>query len=108
MVRRVGAAVLAAVAIGVALLVGDLALSVYHTTKLRDESAAVQRSTELLLALDNVLSLAVDAETGQRGYVITGKKEYLAPYRAAVGSIHAQMDALERLVGDDLADAEAP
>ncbi|HEY3634121.1 MAG TPA: PAS domain S-box protein, partial [Caldimonas sp.] len=101
MVRRVGPAVLAAVAIGVALLVGNLALSVYHTKQLRDESAAVQRSTELLLALDNVLSLAVDAETGQRGYVITGKKEYLAPYRAAVGSIHAQMDALERLVGDD-------
>ena len=58
-------------------------------------------SSELLLAIDNVLSLAVDAETGQRGYVITGKKEYLAPYRAAVGSIQAQMDALERLVGDD-------
>ncbi len=48
---------LAAVAIGVALLVGNLALSVYNTTQLRDESAAVQHSTEVLLALDNVLSL---------------------------------------------------
>src|SRR4029078_10100406 len=45
--------------------------------------------------------LAVDAETGQRGYVITGRQEYLAPYRAAVGSIHTQMDALEQLTADD-------
>ena len=101
MVRRVGGAVLAAIAIGAALLVGNLALSVYHTTQLRDESAAVLGSNELLLALDNVLKLAVDAETGQRGYVITGRQEYLAPYRAAVGSIHAQMNALERLTAAD-------
>jgi PAS domain S-box-containing protein len=101
MVRRVSTAVLVAVATGAALLVGNFALSVYHTTQLRDESTAVLRSNELLLALDNVLSLAVDAESGQRGYVITGRQEYLAPYRAAVGSIHQQMDALERLTGDD-------
>ena len=101
MVRRVGAAVLAAIAIGAALVVANFALSVHHTTRLRDEAAAVLRSSELLLALDNVLSLAVDAETGQRGYVITGRQEYLAPYRAAVGSIHKQMDALERLTETD-------
>ena len=58
-------------------------------------------SNELLLALDNVLSLVKDAESGQRGYVITGEPEYLAPYRAAVASIQAQMDALERLARDD-------
>jgi len=101
MVRRVGAAVLAAVAIGSALLVANFVLSVHHTRQLRDESAAVVGSSELLLALDNVLSLAVDAETGQRGYVITGRDEYLAPYRAAVASIHRQMDALEQLTEPD-------
>ena len=58
-------------------------------------------SNELLLALDNVLSLAKDAETGQRGYVITGRPEYLVPYRAAVGSIRPQLDALERLIAGD-------
>jgi len=101
MVRRVGAAVLAAVAIGSVLLVANFALSVVHTQQLRDESAAVVGSSELLLALDNVLSLAIDAESGQRGYVITGRDEYLAPYRAAVASIHRQMDALEKLTEPD-------
>ena len=101
MVRRVGRIVIAAAAIGAALLVGNVAVSVYHTAQLRHESAAVLRSNELLLALDNVLSLVKDAESGQRGYVITGRQEYLAPYRAAVGSIQAQMDALERLTRAD-------
>src|SRR5678816_4628376 len=101
MVRRAGVAVLTAVAIGAALLVANFVLSVHHTRQLRDESAAVLASSELLLALDNVLVLAVDAESGQRGYVITGRDEYLSPYRAAVASIHRQMDALEKLTEAD-------
>ena len=101
MVRRVGRIVIAAAAIGAAVLVGNAAVSVFHTAALRNESAAVLHSNELLLALDNVLSLVKDAESGQRGYVITGRPEYLAPYRAAVASIQAQMDALERLARED-------
>ena len=99
MVRRVGRIVIAAVAIGAAAARRQPRASRSITPpQLRDESAAVLHSNELLLALDNVLSLVKDAESGQRGYVITGRPEYLAPYRAAVGSIQAQMDALERLV----------
>ncbi len=101
MVRRVGRIVIAAAAIGAVLLVANAAVSVYHTAQLRSESAAVLRSNELLLALDNVLSLVKDAESGQRGYVITGRQEYLAPYRAAVDSIQAQLNSLERLTGAD-------
>jgi len=101
MVRRVGRIVIAAAAIGAAVLVGNAAVSVFHTAQLRHESAAVLHSNELLLALDNVLSLVKDAESGQRGYVITGDPEYLAPYRAAVASIQAQLDALERLASED-------
>ena len=101
MVRRVGRIVIAAAAIGAAVLVGNAAVSVFRTAQLRHESAAVLHSNELLLALDNVLSLVKDAESGQRGYVITGDPEYLAPYRAAVASIQAQLDVLERLASED-------
>jgi PAS domain S-box-containing protein len=99
--RRVGRIVLAAMAIGVALLVGNFALSVANTKQLRDESASILHSNELLLALDNVLSLVKDAETGQRGYVITGRPEYLDPYKAAVASINEQMNVLEHLIEND-------
>ncbi|MEO5845073.1 MAG: CHASE3 domain-containing protein, partial [Caldimonas sp.] len=101
MVRRVGRIVIAAAAIGAVLLIANATFSVHHTAQLRNESAAVLRSNELLLAIDNVLSLVKDAESGQRGYVITGREEYLAPYRSAVGSIQAQLNALEQLTRAD-------
>jgi len=97
----VGRTVIVAVTIGAALLVGNLLLSTFNTRQLRDESAHVAHSSELLLAVDNVLALVKDAETGQRGYVITGRPEYLTPYRNAVATVHRQMDALAALAADD-------
>jgi len=103
---RVGRIVIAAVVTGMLLLAGNFVLSYSNTRQLRDESARVLHSNEILLALDNVLTLAKDAESGQRGYVITGRPEYLIPYRTAVDSIGNQLDALGRLVAADPAMAE--
>ena len=91
----------AAMSIGVLFLVANLVLSIVNTRQLRQESASILHSNELLLALDNVLKLVVDAETGQRGFVITGQPEYLAPYKVAVGSLQNQIDELQRLTADD-------
>ncbi|MDP9170312.1 MAG: response regulator, partial [Acidobacteriota bacterium] len=44
--------------------------------------------------IDTVLSTMKDAETGQRGYILTGVDAYLEPYRTATGSIHAELDRL--------------
>jgi signal transduction histidine kinase len=41
-----------------------------------------------------LLQLMLDAETGQRGYLITGNEDYLVPYRESVGQIGATLDAL--------------
>ncbi len=47
-----------------------------------------------------------EAETGQRGYLLTGKEPYLAPYQAAVAAIGAELGALADLAsrGDVPAD----
>jgi signal transduction histidine kinase len=39
------------------------------------------------ISLQNVLGRVTDAETGQRGYLLTGRKEYLEPYREAFADI---------------------
>jgi PAS domain S-box-containing protein len=64
--------------------------------------------------LGAVLSAVQDAETGQRGYLLTGDKQCLVPYETAAGSMaghiqalreasgpnsRAQVDAIERLIG---------
>src|SRR6202050_1388969 len=54
---------------------------------LKQDSALVVRSGETLTALEDVLSTVKDAETGQRGYLLTDNEGYLGPYNAAVEQI---------------------
>ena len=43
----------------------------------------------------------VDAETGQRGYLLTGRDEYLQPYKEALVAIEDAFDALAEHYGDN-------
>ncbi|MGN6478781.1 response regulator [Luteibacter sp.] len=61
------------------------------------------RSHEAVAALTNVLSSLQDAETGQRGYLLTGNEGYLEPYRAAVGVIPGRLDVARAAMSDDAA-----
>src|SRR6187431_292718 len=45
-------------------------------------------------ALNRLLQQVLDAETGSRGYLLTGDPRYLEPYNAAVADIGKQLDAL--------------
>lgn len=47
---------------------------------------------------DALLRQVIDAETGQRGYVVAGNSSYLAPYHAAVAEIRQTRLTLERMV----------
>jgi signal transduction histidine kinase len=48
-----------------------------------------------------VFSLLQDAETGQRGYLLTGDEAYLDPFTKASAGIDPELENLSRLVGDD-------
>jgi PAS domain S-box-containing protein len=60
----------------------------------------VQRNHEVKDELSAVLRLVVDAETGQRGYLITGDPVYLDPYQQATSQIDARLAKLGRLTKD--------
>src|ERR1700689_372837 len=68
---------------------------------LKQDSAFVVRSGETLTALEDVLSTVKDAETGQRGYLLTNNESYLQPYSAAAQEIGPRLDALKRLTMDN-------
>jgi methyl-accepting chemotaxis protein len=71
------------------------------TVSLIDNDEAVNHSHRVQVAFANLLSLMKDAETGQRGYVITGDNSYLDPYRAALADIKKTFDEVGRLTGDN-------
>ncbi len=87
--------------IGVLLLV-TAGIGAFGTITLYDSEAEVQRSNDVYAGLERVLALARDAETGQRGYVITGREEYLEPYIEAEPKIDRQLDRLALLLRDSL------
>ncbi len=57
----------------------------------------VQRNHEVKEELSAVLRLVVDAETGQRGYLITDDPVYLEPYQEAISQIDARLAKLDGL-----------
>lgn len=56
-------------------------------------------------SLDAILLAFDDAETGQRGYLLTGNTAYLEPYHESLSRIDADLDQLDRLVDDEPAKA---
>lgn len=62
------------------------------------DATAVTRTHEVLLGLSEVLSSMKDAETGQRGYILTGETSYLDPYNAALTNIEEQVLKVEQEV----------
>jgi PAS domain S-box-containing protein len=57
----------------------------------------VQTTHEVKEELSAVLGLVVDAETGQRGYLITDDPAYLEPYQEATAQIEARLARLDSL-----------
>ena len=71
------------VAAGAIVVAAGVALLLSNTLKLRNSAVASQRADVYLLSVVNVERLVVDAETGLRGEVITGKRLFLQPLRRA-------------------------
>src|SRR3990167_3916801 len=76
------------------------AVSYLNVVKLRDNAAQVVRTQEIITHLGLVLSAITDAETGTRGYTITGDESFLDPYHKALQSIDNELSRLRQLIAD--------
>jgi signal transduction histidine kinase len=65
-----------------------------------------QHSYEVLGGIQDLNLALREAESGQRGYLLTGKAGYLAPYQAALARIDALQNNLLRLTADNPTEQE--
>lgn len=88
---------------GIAFLVLGLigGLAYWNTTQLVATASLVNHTYQVLEAEESLLSHIANAETGQRGYIITGQEEYLEPYYISINTINAQVDTLQALTADN-------
>jgi CheY-like chemotaxis protein len=59
----------------------------------------VSQSLQIISQAQAVLSTAKDAETGQRGFLLTGAERYLEPYTAAQARLPSLLQRLRELAG---------
>ncbi len=99
-----------AIAAGLWVALGILALlsaSDYWSTRtFLVTSEEVNHAHEVVEQLDHLLAEMTDAETGQRGYLITGSVRYLAPYERATARIADTLHAIRVLTADGSAEEE--
>ena len=88
-------------ALAATVLVVSAALSYRNINRVAANEALVVHTYEVLDALRDSLSTVADAETGQRGYMITGEAPYLAPYQKAIDSIGRHLTRLDALTVDN-------
>ncbi len=79
-------------------LIGAVVLIFQTVEAERSERAQAQRTSEVLAELVNINRAVLNAETGQRGYLITLDRRYLGPYLAAREQYGPALARLRQLV----------
>ncbi|MGC2276800.1 MAG: CHASE3 domain-containing protein, partial [Candidatus Binatus sp.] len=87
-------------AVSVVMLLVVAAVGYFSIARIWNNAHKMGDTYELIDRLSKLSSMVQAAETGQRGYLLTGNDTYLEPYRAADSSI----DNLRRQLRDLTAD----
>ncbi|NDP63491.1 CHASE3 domain-containing protein [Polaromonas sp.] len=74
----------------------------YQNMQAATDSERLETHTRVVIQeFGELLSSLKDAETGQRGFIITGNQDYLAPYRAGLEAVPVVLADLRRLTADN-------
>ena len=74
----------------------------YHTFQNMTESSKwVDHSNTVVQKLEKIASVMKDAETGQRGFLLTNQKEFLAPYNGAYRNALDLANQVKQLTRDN-------
>ncbi|ONN63891.1 response regulator [Herbaspirillum sp. VT-16-41] len=79
-----------------------IALFTYEASVSRGEAAnAVSHTMQVREQLQNLVSTLKDAETSQRGFLLTGTESYLSPYNQARAALPGEITRLRELIVDN-------
>ena len=64
-------------------------------------ASAVAHTNDVKAQLQALLASLIDAETGERGYIITGNDSYLEPYTRGVAATATEIERVRQLTADN-------
>jgi CHASE3 domain sensor protein len=91
-------AVLGALVVALALVLGTILFSSISTRAIVGANDRAVHAQQSLLAINQLLGTVTEAETSQRGYLLTRNDDYLEPYHAAASRYPAEFAALSQQV----------
>ncbi|MEP7220212.1 MAG: CHASE3 domain-containing protein, partial [Bacteroidota bacterium] len=92
--------ILLGVSVVLIVLIINAVLSYRDLTTLIESNGWVSHTHQVLSELESVISLMKDAETGYRGFIITGEENYLEPYNGAIGGSSGHIKSIGGLIAD--------
>ncbi len=84
-----------------ALLLFVAGLSYWRLARNREDRQWVVHTYQVMVQLDGILQGMTDAETGERGYILTGDDSYLAPYQRGLSEVRETRAAVRKLTADN-------
>lgn len=87
--------------LSILILIISSAVSYFCIQSLMDAAKWVDHTNEVKSTLENVISSLKDAETGQRGFLLTGEDDYLEPFNGSYESAMANIEKAEALTVDN-------
>ena len=86
---------------GIVFFVLSAAIAYFNIANMRASDNAIRKTHTVLNALDDMLSATLDAETGQRGYLLTGREAYLEPYVEGAALARTKLGVLQTTMRGD-------
>src|SRR6188768_4041451 len=84
-----------------AVLLVNALISYLNIRRLRETDVSVRHTYDVITALGAIQATVLDAETGQRGYLLTEDARFLKPYEDAVAQVDQRLQMLKELVSDN-------
>jgi PAS domain S-box-containing protein len=94
------------IALVVLLIIGNVALAYRNAQRVAGTAERVNHTQQVLTELDHVLTSVTEAESAERGFIITENERYIAPFAEAERDIASGFDTLMALTLDN-PDAQA-
>ena len=82
-----------------AFLMASLVIAGWAYSRDHGHQRAIEHDRSLIVTTERLLSALKDVETGERGFVITGRESYLDPYKTGVAAVPADEARTAALVG---------
>lgn len=98
---RIGTKIGATFGLGLAIF-ATIGIVSYQGTRQSIETARrVDHTYKVLGGLESILFLMIEAENGQRGYLLTGDLSHLQPYNLAINTAQQKVDSVRQLTTDN-------